>query len=369
MKTIIKSYWNILKSEYQAKYDEPIFTNYEKSKPFVERFKLYLEDKLKENPSDVDVICALATVMQELRYEQKGIKLLEDFIETYEMELSNQNKARIYTNLAFYYDGCKERIQYLLQAEALNSPFLETYKGLGQYYFSKYQYDDSIDDLEKALKVYEKLLQMTDCYEAKLGYTVCLFELGKYQEAKKGFQELLEDYPDRMRLLIALAYCEIYLGNKEKAMYYLSMVRSGEDPNYQLITDEIGDFELIDALYVLGEYEMFLAECEKALVEYYLEDGDYYYYALWITGRKETFEQKVKEQKDRMVEWIEETKVDEDFEDEEQRQGYLNSYEKELKRLIKNEHQIKYENYKPTVKLNLCPEYRCYLVDCIRHSF
>lgn len=31
--------------------------------------------------------------------------------------------------------------------------------------------------------------------------------------------------------------------------------------------------------------------------------------------------------------------------------------------------KIEYENYKPMEKLELYPEYGCYLVDCIRHNF
>ncbi|MBN6711849.1 tetratricopeptide repeat protein, partial [Haemophilus haemoglobinophilus] len=281
MKTIIKSYWNILKSEYQAKYDEPIFTNYEKSKPFVERFKLYLEDKLKENPSDVDAICALATVMQELRYEQKGIKFLEDFIKIYEEELSDEDKSRIYTNLAFYHSGCDEEIKYLLEAEKLESSFFETYKGLGLYHFSKYQFEKNVESLEKSLIAFEKSLKLNTSYSMRFNCGSCLFELKQYKEAKEIFESLLIEYPNRMRLLLSTTYCEIYLRNKEKALDYLKQVKEGQDENYHLSTDDISDYQIYDAYYVLEEYEMFLKEYDTVIADNFSPEIAYYYYALW----------------------------------------------------------------------------------------
>ena len=38
----------------------------------------------------------------------------------------------------------------------------------------------------------------------------------------------------------------------------------GSDVAYYLSNDEIYDFEVFNAYYVLGEYELFLEECEKA---------------------------------------------------------------------------------------------------------
>lgn len=171
-----------------------------------------------------------------------------------------------------------------------------------------------------------------------------------------------------MRVLLALAYCDIYLGNPDKAMHYLSMIRIEEDPRYQLITDEIDEVELYDALYVLGEYERFLEAVERSSLVYHLGDGgDSYYYALWATLKVETFEQKVTEEKNRIIELIEDAKVDEDFANEEDRQKEIDILEQNWKNLIKSEHHIRYNNQKPTIKLSLCPEGGCYLIDCIRH--
>lgn len=369
MNTTIKNYWYTLKKEYEEKYKEKIFTDYENSKPFVEKFHKYLIDLLRQYPSDVDIVCALATSYRELRNDRKSIKLLEDFIKTYEKELSNEEKTRIYTNLAFYHSGCDEEIKYLLEAEKLVSSFFETYKGLGLYYFSKYQFEKDVESLEKSLIAFEKSLKLRNIYIMRFNYGACLFELERYKEAKEIFESLLIEYPNRMRLLLSTIYCEIYLGNKEKAMDYLKQVKEGQDENYHRNIDDIGEFEVYYAYYVLEEYEAFITLGEKEILNYYQTDCYAYYFALWITKQYEKFDEVITNHKQEILSWIEETKVDEDFEDEEERQGYIKSYQEDLIELNMVENKIKNENYKPIVKLNIYPEYGCYLIDCIRHSF
>jgi len=71
---------------------------------FIE-YKDYLEKCFLENPKNVEVVCQLAAVYNELNYQWDDIyKLLNEFIKKYENELANEEKSRIYTNLGFYYD-------------------------------------------------------------------------------------------------------------------------------------------------------------------------------------------------------------------------------------------------------------------------
>ena len=50
-----------------------------------EEYKMFLENKLKENPKNVEVVCQLAAVYNELTYQWKDIyKLLNEFIKKYE---------------------------------------------------------------------------------------------------------------------------------------------------------------------------------------------------------------------------------------------------------------------------------------------
>ena len=193
MKLAIKEYWENLKAEYGATYNASIFSDYDILKQCTERFRTYLRVLMHEHPHDVDVVCVLATVEQVLRHEENSIQLLEEFLRKYTEELSDTEKARVYTNLAFYHNGEIEEYNYLVKAEKLNSPYIETYRGLALYHFSSYADKGSIEELKKSLCAFEKGRIVSNDYEMNFGYAVCLFELKKYEKAKAIFEELLKD--------------------------------------------------------------------------------------------------------------------------------------------------------------------------------
>ncbi|UTC64600.1 tetratricopeptide repeat protein [Treponema sp. OMZ 788] len=370
MERAIKDYWNTLKNKYENEYQEPFMKDYDRTKPFFMEFKAFLEERLRKNPRNVDVVCTLASVEMELREEGRAIELLENFVSNNQEDLRAVDRARIDTNLAFYHDGDEKETYYLLNAEKNASPFVWTYKGLALCYFSKYQQEKEVLDLKKSIRAFEKGLVLDNRYEMRFGYGVCLFELKQYEKAKELFEKLLIEYPNRMRLILSIAYCEVYLGNKEKALEYLKLVKEGQDENYHLSTDDIGDYQIYDAYYVLEEYELFLKEYENVVyTQFFNEFSYYYYYALFIRKRYQKLDEVLEKDKKQIISSIEETKIDEDFEDEEERTGYIKSYQEDLDMLIKIEHKIKNENYKPIAKLELYPQYGCYLVDCIRHRF
>ena len=87
-------------------------------------------------------------------------------------------------------------------------------------------------------------MDMDTSYEYAFDYAVCLYELKEYQKAKEIFIDLLKRYPDRMRLMLSISYCEACLGNKDKAKFYLQKVRQGKDDNYSLNTDDIFENEI-----------------------------------------------------------------------------------------------------------------------------
>ena len=102
MLTEIKSYWHKLKTEYENRYNKAFLSDFETSKEYLERMKSYLLEKREESPSDVDVVCTLASVCIELRDEEFDyIEFLQDFLNEFENSLSDIDKAIIYTNLAF----------------------------------------------------------------------------------------------------------------------------------------------------------------------------------------------------------------------------------------------------------------------------
>ena len=368
MKLAIKEYWENLKTEYEATYNASIFSDYDILKQCTERFRTYLRVLMHEHPHDVDVVCVLATVEQVLRHEENSIQLLEEFLRKYTEELSDTEKARVYTNLAFYHNGEIEEYNYLVKAEKLNSPYIETYRGLALYHFSSYENSGSVEALTKSLHTFEKGLTVANDYEMNFGRAVCLFDLKEYDKAKTNFEELLKDYPNRMRLLLCIAYCDVYLGNKKQALNRLKQIKIGVDSAYYLDNDDISEFDIIDAYYILDEYGLFLEECEKAKEHCDLSDGPYYF-GLWIMNQHNRFYHEVNKQRTEILACIEDAKMDEDFDSEEEKQDYIKSWEDDLKKLNLLEHKIKDENYKPVVELKLWPIYKCYLIDCLTHNF
>ena len=77
----------------------------------------------------------------------------------------------------------------------------------------------------------------------------------------------------------------------------------------------------------------------------------------------------VDKQRTELLECIETVKTVEDFDSEEEKQSYIQSWEDDLEVLSTVVHKIKHENYKPVVELKLCPIYGCYLIDCLFHNF
>ena len=321
------------------------------------------ETLLNECPNSVDSACALAYAESHARREKNSQLILEKFLEKYSDKLNNVEKAKVYTNLAFYYndEGNIKEYEYLSAAVKLNSPYLETYRGLALYHFSSYADKGSVEELKRSLLIYEKGRSISDNYEMNFGRAVCLFELKEYEKAKTIFLQLLENYPNRMRLLLCIAYCDVYLGNKIQSLDYLKKIKIGGDPAYQR-DNEIWEFDIFDAYYVLDEYKLFLEECEKAKSTCDLNYGPYYF-GLWIMNQHDQFYLEVDKQRTEILACIEDVKIDDDFASEEERQEHLQCWEDDLEALSTVVHKIKNENYKPVVELKLCRIYDCYLID------
>lgn len=318
---------------------------------------------LNECPNSVDSACELADAESQAWREKNSQLILEEFLAKYSDELNDVEKAKVYTNLAFYYndEGNIKEYEYLSAAVKLNSPYIETYRGLALYHFTSYAEKGSVEELERSLLTYEKGRSISDNYEMNFGYAVCLFELKEYERAKTIFVQLLENCPNRMRLLLCIAYCDVYLGNKIQSLDYLKKIKIGGDPAYQR-DDEIWEFDIFNAYYVLDEYKLFLEECEKAKSSCDLNYGPYYF-GLWTMNQYDQFHLEVDKQRTKILACIEDVKIDDDFASEEERQEHLQCWEDDLESLNILEHKIKYENYKPTVKLKLWPICGCYLID------
>ena len=323
---------------------------------------------LNEYPNSVDSVCELANAESQAWREKNSQLILERFLEKYSDELNDVEKAKVYTNLAFYYndEGNIKEYDYLSAAVKLKSPYIETYRGLALYHFTAYREKGSVEELKKSLRAFEKGTTVSDDYEMNFGRAVCLFELKEYEKAKIIFLQLLENYPNRMRLFLCIAYCDVYLGNKIQSLDYLKKIKIGGDPAYQR-DDEIWEFDIFNAYYVLDEYKLFLEECEKVKSSCDLNYGPYYF-GLWTMNQHDQFHLEVDKQRTKILGCIEDVKIDDDFASEEERKEHLQCWEDDLESLNILEHKIKYENYKPVVELKLWPIYDCYLIDYLTHK-
>ena len=337
-----------------------------------EEYKIFLENKLKEKPKNVEVICQLVAVYNELNYQWDDIyKLLNEFIKKYENELTDEEKSRIYTNLGYYYDdqrdGSKRAIRTLRKAVAFNPNNSKAYYGLGADYYGAGKYD-------KSEEMYKRACELENNPIYKFEYANLLMVNGKYEEAKIILEELIKkDFEFEKEDFVKIKY--IYIANK---------VQLKEFVNIEAQIDELM-LENIDNDYFFGsdlENLYYLSENYKKLVEIYLkidaqedcqvpyEELPIYFYSLKRLDKFDKLEKSFEKALKFKNEEIEDVKNGE----------FLTEYTKsekkeeirEIKRQIKNL-KAEYEkilktDYKPEVKIYPKFLYDCFLIDCPRHQ-
>ena len=337
-----------------------------------EEYKIFLENKLKEKPKNVEVVCQLAAVYNELTYQWDDIyKLLNEFIKKYENELTDEEKSRIYTNLGYYYDdqrdGSKRAIRTLRKAVMFNPNNSKAYYGLGANYYGAGKYD-------KSEEMYKRACELENNPIYKFEYANLLMINGKYKEAKIILEELIKkDFEFEKEDFVKIKY--IYIANK---------IRLKEFINIEAQIDELM-LENIDNDYFFGsdlESLYYLSENYKKLVEIYLkidaqedcqvpyEELPIYFYSLKRLDKfdklEKSFEKALKFKNEEI----------EDVKNGEFKREWTKSEKKEeireIKRQIKNlkaEYgKILKTDYKPEVKIYPKFLYDCFLIDCPRHQ-
>lgn len=337
-----------------------------------EEYKTFLENKLKENPKNVEVVCQLAAVYNELTYQWEDIyKLLNEFIKKYENELTDEEKSRTYTNLGYYYDdqrdGSKRAIRTLRKAAAFNPNNSKAYYGLGADYYGAGKYD-------KSEEMYKRACELENNPIYKFEYANLLMVNEKYEEAKIILEELIKkDFEFGKEDFAKIKYS--YIANK---------VQLKEFVNIEAQIDELM-LENIDNDYFFGsdlESLYYLSENYKKLVEIYLkidaqedcqvpyEELPIYFYSLKRLDKFDKLEKSFEKALKFKNEEIESIKNGEFL--TECRKSYKKEEIREIKRQIKNL-KAEYEkilktDYKPEVKIYPKFLYDCFLIDCPRHQ-
>ena len=337
-----------------------------------EEYKIILENKLKEKPKNVEVVCQLAAVYNELTYQWEEIyKLLNEFIKKYENELTDEEKSRIYTNLGYYYDdqrdGSKRAIRTLRKAVAFNPNNSKAYYGLGADYYGAGKYD-------KSEEMYKRACELENNPIYKFEYANLLMVNEKYEEAKIILEELIKkDFEFGKEDFAKIKYS--YIANK---------VQLKEFVNIEAQIDELM-LENIDNDYFFGsdlESLYYLSENYKKLVEIYLkidaqedcqvpyEELPIYFYSLKRLDKFDKLEksfEKALKFKNEEIESIKNGEFKREWTKSEKKEEI-----REIKRQIKNL-KAEYEkilktDYKPEVKIYPKFLYDCFLIDCPRHQ-
>ena len=336
-----------------------------------EEYKIFLENKLKEKPKNVEVVCQLAAVYNELTYQWKDIyKLLNEFIKKYENELTNEEKSRIYTNLGFYYDdqrdGSKRAIRTLRKAIAFNPNNSKAYYGLGADYYGANKYD-------KSEEMYKRACELEDNPIYKFEYANLLMVNGKYREAKIILEELIKkDFEFEKEDFAKVKYS--YIANKIQLRKFENI----EDEINELMLETVNkdDFfeeEFAELYYLAGSYE----KSRKIYSKFKIQDYQFpawwlrfYFYSLKQLNEIEKLQENFKIVLKIKDEEIESIKNGEFL--TECTKSYKKEEIREIKRQIKNL-KAEYEkilktDYKPEVKIYPKFLYDCFLIDCPRHQ-
>ena len=338
---------------------------------FIE-YKDYLEKCLLENPKNVEVVCQLAAVYNELNYQWDDIyKLLNEFIKKYENEVTDEEKSRIYTNLGFYYDdqrnGIKRAIRTLRKAVAFNPNNYKAYYGLGADYYGARKYD-------KSEEMYKKACELENNPIYKFEYANLLMINGKYEEAKIILEELIKK--------------DFEFGKEDfakiKYSYIVNRIRLKEFENIESEIDELM-LENIDNDYFFCsglESLYYLSENYKKLVEIYLkieaqgdcrvpdEELSIYFYSLKQLNKMdklEIFFKRALKFKNEEIEDVKNGEFKKEWTKAEKKEE-IKEIRRQAKRLKAEYEKILKTDYKPEVKIYPKFLYDCFLIDCPRHQ-
>ena len=336
-----------------------------------EEYKTFLENELKENPKNVEVVCQLAAVYNELTYQWEDIyKLLNEFIKKYENELNDKEKSCIYTNLGYYYDdqrdGSKRAIRTLRKAVTFNPNNSKAYYGLGADYYGAGKYD-------KSEEMYKRACELENNPIYKFEYANLLMVNGKNEEAKIILEELIKkDFEFGKEDFAKIKYS--YIANKIQLREFENI----EDEINELMletanNDDFFEEEFAELYYLVESYEKSRKIYSKLKIQDYQFPAwwlRFYFYSLKQVNEIEKLQENFKivlKIKDEEIENIKNgeflTECTKSYKKEE-----IKEIRRQAKRLKAEYKKILKTDYKPEVKIYPKFLYDCFLIDCPRHQ-
>ena len=331
----------------------------------------YLEKYFLKNPKNVEVVCQLAAVYNELTYQWEEIyKLLNEFIKKCENELTDEEKSRIYTNLGYYYDdqrdGSKRAIRTLRKAVAFNSNNSKAYYGLGADYYGAGKYD-------KSEEMYKRACELENNPIYKFEYANLLMVNEKYEEAKIILEELIKkDFEFGKEDFAKIKYS--YIANKIQLREFENIkVEIDELMLENVGNEDFWDYIFAELYYLAGKYE----KSEETYAK--VKNSNYevatwwiapYFYSIKQLNQKEKLQREFKEILEIKSEEIEDVKNSE-FKREwtkSEKKEEIREIKRQIKNLKAEYEKILKTDYKPEVKIYPKFLYDCFLIDCPRHQ-
>ncbi len=330
--------------------------DYDAYKGEVLEFKNYLENEIIAKPNNVSAICFLASAYNELRYDGEDVvKLLKDFINTYEKDLDNIELARIYTNLAYYlsdefYIDKKRALELLEEAIKYSECFPQTFTMLGLNYYNEKNY-------VLANKYFKKAYKLDNSKRYKYNYAISLIYIEKYEEALFLLENIDVEKDYEANKCFAVGLCKFYLGNKKDVLEIADKLFDDEMNRYGF------EVEISEMYFLCDEYEKYL-KCYDDIDCFYFDEKTMllYLYALKQLGKTEKIKQRFRYIISKKIEEIEQFVIeDEDDED------YFEVLLDEKRKLLGTYKKI-IGGFIPKVECIPVYMYGCNLIDCVIHS-
>ena len=348
---------------------------YEEYAYLFEDYKRYLESVIEQHPRDIIAVCQLAAVYMELRYSfDDSIKIMEKALVQFENELTDDEKVRLYTNLAFFYEenGDEEKQNTsLAKAVDLKPNTPNAYDALAVCLTTKAGYINTASDFTAVLPLFEQAAKLSDELRYQHNYAVALYSAGNITNAKIIFEKLCHQDDSNMKAMYGLGVCSYCLCNIKTALDMANRLANIDTGN-DYAGDEVGESEIAELFYQCGDYANHNAMFDNCKIRYYYDASWLapYFYCLKILGKDSALIQKHNEVVNSKKEDIDDAKGEElnDSYTIEDRNEYVAKLQKELDDIEGAYRKITQANYKPEVTPNLDFVYGCYLIDCPRHQ-
>ena len=368
MKKYIYEIWEKMGNEDRTEYDVAL-----------ENYRKYLLKETVKNPEDVSVVCQLAGVCY-LSRRCDGIEILETFLKRNFDILTEDEKFRIYADLAYLCEdmGCMEEkaIDYLEKAIKINSNNADIYYRLAVICFHAKMYQKSLENIEIACK-------MSDKTKYSYGYALILIQNKEYKKAEKILDDLLIENPDNIKYHFYRDLCKIYLGNKdtgniEKLLEKIKEFEMLEKTDYEkylnwLTYEGFHTFDedvIKDLYYLCGNYEKYCKYADNS--NFYLEANSIapYLYSLKQLRKFEKINKIVKKAEKEILQNIEDIKNDEECQKNMTEEEILEIIKSEKKRLANINlvsEKILNTDFKPKMEITMFFKYECWMADCPQH--